>query len=59
MEDEDETIYVRVRRDKTTSFFICQSYESVDSIKRRLCQYHRNVDPADIRLYYVNKVCVQ
>jgi hypothetical protein len=53
---EDAFISVRVRRDKSTYFFICGQYDLIDMLKRKIILFHKGVDVNEVRLFYDGKV---
>ena len=47
---------LRLRRDKTTYFFSCGPYESIETLKRKLLVFLKGSELGDVRLYHGIKV---
>ena len=56
MQAQDIQLSLRLRRERTTYFFTCAPYDSIDLLKRKLLIFHKGIELADIRLYHANKV---
>lgn len=55
MTDKKNPLYVRVKRLDTTYFIMCDEYENVESITKRVAALSGKA-PEDIRLYLDKKV---
>ena len=55
-EIESGQICVRLRREKSTYFFLCKLTDQIDSLKRKIMMFHKGVEPSDIRLYIQTRV---
>jgi hypothetical protein len=58
MQTQDLLFSLRLRRERTTYFFTCGPYDSIDLLKRKLLIFHKGIEMADIRLYHANKVSI-
>ena len=57
MEGNDElSLCVRLKREKTIYFFTCSQIDHIDLLKRKLLPFHKGVDTPDIRLYLGTRV---
>jgi len=56
MENDDLNVCVRLKRDKVMFFFTCSQIDHIDSLKRKLLQFHKGLDTQDIRLYLGTRV---
>ena len=56
IETEGQQLCVKVRREKTTYFFICKPTEHIDWIKKKIIMFHKGIELNDIRLYIGTRV---
>ncbi|KAL4511848.1 hypothetical protein ABPG72_012693 [Tetrahymena utriculariae] len=45
-----DTIYVRVKRENMTIFFVCRTADSIESLRKRLVTFYK-VQNTDMRLF--------
>ena len=49
---------VKVRRDRSTHFFMCKPLDSIEVLKQKILLFHKGLESSDIRFYLNGRVLI-